>query len=170
MNKPNLLFYSITSDKCIELIKFMKVRGIDKNFKLVCVDNNTSNIVKRIKVIPTMIIPSINKVFTGNDVYLFITTKYAQRPQMPLRKPPPLPQHNTNQHKDNNQPQQQEITTHEIVNKPELVNKPETHAPIVNNNNNNLIGYVEDEMSGLSDKYSYLDIDIQPIHNYGVYN
>ena len=161
MNKPNLLFYSITSDKCIELIKFMKVRGIDKNFKLVCVDNNTSNIVKRIKVIPTMIIPSINKVFTGNDVYLFITTKYAQRPQMPLRKPPPLPQHNTNQHQDNNQPQQQEITTHE------LVNKPETHAPIVNNN---LIGYVEDEMSGLSDKYSYLDIDIQPIHNYGVYN
>ena len=161
MNKPNLLFYSITSDKCIELIKFMKVRGIDKNFKLVCVDNNTSNIVKRIKVIPTMIIPSINKVFTGNDVYLFITTKYA-RPQMPLRKPPPLPQHNTNQHKDNNQPQQQqEITTHE------LVNKPETYAPIVNNN---LIGYVEDEMSGLSDKYSYLDIDIQPIHNYGVYN
>lgn len=162
MNKPNLLFYSITSDKCIELIKFMKVRGIDKNFKLVCVDNNTSNIVKRIKVIPTMIIPSINKVFTGNDVYLFITTKYAQRPQMPLRKPPPLPQHNTNQHQDNNQPQQQEITTHK------LVNKPETHAPIVNNNN--LIGYVEDEMSGLSDKYSYLDIDIQPIHNYGVYN
>ena len=162
MNKPNLLFYSITSDKCIELIKFMKVRGIDKNFKLVCVDNNTSNIVKRIKVIPTMIIPSINKVFTGNDVYLFITTKYA-RPQKPLRKPPPLPQHNTNQYKDNNQPQQQEITTHE------LVNKPETHAPIVNNNNN-LIGYVEDEMSGLSDKYSYLDIDIQPIHNYGVYN
>ena len=161
MNKPNLLFYSITSDKCIELIKFMKVRGIDKNFKLVCVDNNTSNIVKRIKVIPTMIIPSINKVFTGNDVYLFITTKYA-RPQMPLRKPPPLPQHNTNQHQDNNQPQQQqEITTHEIV------NKPETYAPIVNNN---LIGYVEDEMSGLSDKYSYLDIDIQPIHNYGVYN
>lgn len=170
MNKPNLLFYSITSDKCIELIKFMKVRGIDKNFKLVCVDNNTSNIVKRIKVIPTMIIPSINKVFTGNDVYLFITTKYAQRPQMPLRKPPPLPQHITNQHQDNNQPQQQEITTHK------LVNKPETHAPIVNNNsnnnknNNNLIGYVEDEMSGLSDKYSYLDIDIQPIHNYGVYN
>ena len=170
MNKPNLLFYSITSDKCIELIKFMKVRGIDKNFKLVCVDNNTSNIVKRIKVIPTMIIPSINKVFTGNDVYLFITNKYA-RPQMPLRKPPPLPQHITNQHQDNNQPQQQEITTHE------LVNKPETHAPIVNNNNsnniknnNNLIGYVEDEMSGLSDKYSYLDIDIQPIHNYGVYN
>lgn len=161
MNKPNLLFYSITSDKCIELIKFMKVRGIDKNFKLVCVDNNTSNIVKRIKVIPTMIIPSINKVFTGNDVYLFITTKYAQRPQMPLRKPPPLPQHNTKQHQDNNQPQQQEITTHE------LVNKPETYAPIVNNN---LIGYVEDEMSGLSDKYSYLDIDIQPIHNYGVYN
>ncbi len=161
MNKPNLLFYSITSDKCIELIKFMKVRGIDKNFKLVCVDNNTSNIVKRIKVIPTMIIPSINKVFTGNDVYLFITTKYAQRPQMPLRKPPPLPQHNTNQHQDNNQPQQQKITTHE------LVNKPETYAPIVNNN---LIGYVEDEMSGLSDKYSYLDIDIQPIHNYGVYN
>lgn len=162
MNKPNLLFYSITSDKCIELIKFMKVRGIDKNFKLVCVDNNTSNIVKRIKVIPTMIIPSINKVFTGNDVYLFITTKYVQRPQKPLRKPPPLPQHNTNQHQDNNQPQQQqEITTHEIV------NKPETYAPIVNNN---LIGYVEDEMSGLSDKYSYLDIDIQPIHNYGVYN
>lgn len=160
MNKPNLLFYSITSDKCIELIKFMKVRGIDKNFKLVCVDNNTSNIVKRIKVIPTMIIPSINKVFTGNDVYLFITTKYAQRPQKPLRKPPPLPQHNTNQHKDNNQPQQQEITTHEIV------NKLETNAPI----NNNIIGYVEDEMSGLSDKYSYLDIDIQPIHNYGVYN
>ena len=168
MNKPNLLFYSITSDKCIELIKFMKVRGIDKNFKLVCVDNNTSNIVKRIKVIPTMIIPSINKVFTGNDVYLFITNKYVQRPQKPLRKPPPLPQHNTKQHQDNNQPQQQqEITTHEIV------NKPETYAPIVNNNknnNNNLIGYVEDEMSGLSDKYSYLDIDIQPIHNYGVYN
>lgn len=162
MNKPNLLFYSITSDKCIELIKFMKVRGIDKNFKLVCVDNNTSNIVKRIKVIPTMIIPSINKVFTGNDVYLFITNKYVQRPQKPLRKPPPLPQHNTKQHQDNNQPQQQqEITTHEIV------NKPETYAPIVNNN---LIGYVEDEMSGLSDKYSYLDIDIQPIHNYGVYN
>jgi len=37
------------------------------------------------------------------------------------------------------------------------------------NKTNPILGYIEDEMGGLSDKYSYLNINISPIHNYGYY-
>ena len=37
------------------------------------------------------------------------------------------------------------------------------------NKTNPILGYIEDEMGGLSDKYSYLNINISPMHNYGYY-
>ena len=71
VNRPNLLFYSRTNN-CIELLRMMKQYQIDKEFKIINVDNNKSEVIKKIKVIPTMIIPSINKVIIGEDVNDFV--------------------------------------------------------------------------------------------------
>ena len=78
VNRPNLLFYSRTNN-CIELLRMMKQYQIDKEFKIINVDNNKNEVIKKIKVIPTMIIPSINKVIVGEDVNEFVISIIKSR-------------------------------------------------------------------------------------------
>lgn len=167
MDKPNLLFYSNTNKKCIELLKFMKSKNIDKNFKIVCVDNNNSNTVKKITTIPTMIIPSLNKVFTGNEVYLFIVsiTRNEEREKREERED------KREEKRDDNK---RDNETNKTIDKETKVKTKDDNNETIetnntNNSNNEVLGYVIDEMSGLSDKYSYINIDISPIHNYGYF-
>ena len=75
VNRPNLLFYSRTNN-CIELLRMMKQYQLDKEFKIINVDNNKNEVIKKIKVVPTMIIPSINKViiYSKYSKYLLLFT------------------------------------------------------------------------------------------------
>ena len=83
VNRPNLLFYSRTNN-CIELLRMMKQYQIDKEFKIINVDNNKNEVIKKIKVIPTMIIPSINKVIIGEDVNDFVISIIKSRIKEPI--------------------------------------------------------------------------------------
>ena len=183
-SRPNLLFYSRSNDNCIELLRIMKQYQIDKEFKIINVDNNKSEVIKKIKVIPTMIIPSINKVIIGESVNEFVISVINSR----IKELNNANIKAINQNPINQKPLNQYSTkiTDEQHNK--LIDKPILDKSTVNidnkelketlnndlndkqsNKTNPILGYIEDEMGGLSDKYSYLSINISPIHNYGYY-
>ena len=162
VNRPNLLFYSRTNN-CIELLRMMKQYQLDKEFKIINVDNNKNEVIKKIKVIPTMIIPSINKVIIGEDVNDFVISIIKSRIKEPI---------NNTQLTDE---QHNKLIDKPILDKSTLniTNEEVKETNNYNENKNNkitpILGYIEDEMGGLSDKYSYLNINISPMHNYGYY-
>lgn len=171
VNRPNLLFYSKANNECIELLRIMKQYQIDKEFKIINVDNNKSEVIKKIKVIPTMIIPSINKVIIGESVNEFVISVINSRinKQQIINKTQPNQitdeQHNKLIDKPILDKSTVNITNEDI--KENLNN--ELNDNKTNNRTNPILGYIEDEMGGLSDKYSYLNINISPMHNYGYY-
>lgn len=163
VNRPNLLFYSRTNN-CIELLRMMKQYQIDKEFKIINVDNNKSEVIKKIKVIPTMIIPSINKVIIGEDINEFVISIIKSRIKEPINNTPLTDeQHNKLIDKLILDKSTLNITNEEVKEKTNIYNE------IKNNKTTPILGYIEDEMGGLSDKYSYLNINISPMHNYGYY-
>ena len=160
VNRPNLLFYSRTNN-CIELLRMMKQYQIDKEFKIINVDNNKNEVIKKIKVVPTMIIPSINKVIIGEDVNDFVISIIKSRIKEPINNTQLTDeQHNKLIDKPILDKSTLNITNEEIK---------ETNNYESNNKTTPILGYIEDEMGGLSDKYSYLNINISPMHNYGYY-
>ena len=161
VNRPNLLFYSRTNN-CIELLRMMKQYQLDKEFKIINVDNNKNEVIKKIKVIPTMIIPSINKVIIGEDVNDFVISIIKSRIKEPINTQLTDEQHNKLIDKPILDKSTLNITNEEVK---------ETNNYNENKNNKTtpILGYIEDEMGGLSDKYSYLNINISPMHNYGYY-
>lgn len=161
VNRPNLLFYSRTNN-CIELLRMMKQYQIDKEFKIINVDNNKNEVIKKIKVIPTMIIPSINKVIIGEDVNEFVISIIKSRIKESINNTPLTDeQHNKLIDKPILDKSTLNITNEEVKETNNYENKNNKITPI--------LGYIEDEMEGLSDKYSYLNINISPMHNYGYY-
>lgn len=161
VNRPNLLFYSRTNN-CIELLRMMKQYQIDKEFKIINVDNNKNEVIKKIKVIPTMIIPSINKVIVGEDVNEFVISIIKSRIKESVNNTPLTDeQHNKLIDKPILDKSTLNITNEEVKETNNYENKNNKITPI--------LGYIEDEMGGLSDKYSYLNINISPMHNYGYY-
>ena len=161
VNRPNLLFYSRTNN-CIELLRMMKQYQIDKEFKIINVDNNKNEVIKKIKVIPTMIIPSINKVIIGEDVNEFVISIIKSRIKEPINNTQLTDeQHNKLIDKPILDKSTLNITNEEVKETNNYENKNNKITPI--------LGYIEDEMGGLSDKYSYLNINISPMHNYGYY-
>lgn len=161
VNRPNLLFYSRTNN-CIELLRMMKQYQIDKEFKIINVDNNKNEVIKKIKVIPTMIIPSINKVIIGEDVNEFVISIIKSRIKESINNTPLTDeQHNKLIDKPILDKSTLNITNEEVKETNNYENKNNKITPI--------LGYIEDEMGGLSDKYSYLNINISPMHNYGYY-
>lgn len=162
VNRPNLLFYSRTNN-CIELLRMMKQYQIDKEFKIINVDNNKNEVIKKIKVIPTMIIPSINKVIIGEDVNDFVISIIKSRIKEPIN--------NTSlTDEQHNKLIDKPILDKSTIN---ITNEEVKETNNYNENKNNkttpILEYIEDEMGGLSDKYSYLNINISPMHNYGYY-
>lgn len=161
VNRPNLLFYSRTNN-CIELLRMMKQYQIDKEFKIINVDNNKNEVIKKIKIIPTMIIPSINKVIVGEDVNEFVISIIKSRIKESINNTPLTDeQHNKLIDKPILDKSTLNITNEEVKETNNYENKNNKITPI--------LGYIEDEMGGLSDKYSYLNINISPMHNYGYY-
>ena len=160
VNRPNLLFYSRTNN-CIELLRMMKQYQIDKEFKIINVDNNKNEVIKKIKIVPTMIIPSINKVIIGEDVNDFVISIIKSRIKEPINNTQLTDeQHNKLIDKPILDKSTLNITNEEVK---------ETNNYESNNKTTPILGYIEDEMGGLSDKYSYLNINISPMHNYGYY-
>ena len=156
----------------------MKQYQIDKEFKIINVDNNKSEVIKKIKVIPTMIIPSINKVIIGESVNDFVISVINSSIKKLNNANTKAIQKSFNQYSTKiTDEQHNKLIDKPILDKSTVNIDNEELKETLNNELNNkhsnktnpILGYIEDEMGGLSDKYSYLNINISPIHNYGYY-
>lgn len=152
--KPNLLFYTKTIPKNILLLDFLKKNNLDNFAKIICVDNNNVPSVKKITKYPTLIIPSINKIFVENEVYLFFVNLTTNGQQ--------------NESKDKEVNKSIERNDKEI-NQEVKDNQSKSSKQNTQESQYEVLGYIENEMSGLSDKYVFLNTDITPIHNYSLF-
>ncbi len=68
LSQPNLLFYMEGCKTCNVFITGAHQANILKNFKMICIDGQKDKFkAQGLKRVPTIIIPSINKQFDGND-------------------------------------------------------------------------------------------------------
>ena len=66
--QQNLLFYMQDCKTCICFITTAQKINILKNFKMICIDGQKDKFMEQgLKKVPTIIIPSINKQFIGNE-------------------------------------------------------------------------------------------------------
>lgn len=67
-SQTNLLFYMENCKTCNFFINTAHKSNILKNFKMICIDGQVNKFKSQgLKKVPTIIIPSINKQFDGND-------------------------------------------------------------------------------------------------------
>lgn len=198
MNRPNLIFYSLKNKKCANFYNYLINNNLNNKFHLINVDTDKSNASKKISVIPTMIIPSINKIYLGDDVYNFFQkpilkeNKIKQsivKPNNDIKQFIIKPNNNIKQSntkikqneikqsiKSNNENKQSNNEVKQTNNENKQSNiKPNKEVKQNENKKEDkeqkyeVLGYIENEMSGLSDKYFLLNSTVSPIHNYGFY-
>lgn len=140
----NILFYSSTCQMCSSLISILKNENMLQYFKCMCVDDIRvrKSIPSTITRVPTVIIPSLNKVFVANDIFKWLQTLKMARIQ--------------------NSMSSQQIQTHQN-NETLPQGKPTPQNP---DSRSNPIGFVQHEMSGVSDAYAYTTINEVPRHTY----
>lgn len=142
---------------CKSLIQLLRSIDMLKYFKCICIDdkNILSKLPSEISRVPAVIIPSINKCLFGRDIFVWVNSLRNNRAQnFNLNTCQPDPhstscqntnQHQTNQHPTNQQTNDRQYATQKIK------------GPI---------GYVTQEMSGISDTYAYTTADAVPQHTY----
>lgn len=147
---PNLLFYSNQCQMCQSLIRILKNENMVQYFKCICVDIES---VRRalppgINRVPTAIIPSMNKKLVADEIFQWLQSLKMSRLQHSNVQPTIMQQrmqHTQQNNCNGNQPVQQQIQ------------RPGQAGPI---------GFVSQEMSGLSDTYAYTTVDEVPRHSY----
>ena len=177
MDRPNLIFYSLKNKKCNNFYHYLINNHLNNKFQLINVDTDKSNASKKINQIPTMIIPSINKVYFGDDVYNFfqqIPNKSSQPINQPIQSNQPIKQSQQKPIQSNQPIKQLQQKPNQPIKQQQ---KPIQSTKQLNQNkekkeekDNEVLGYIEYEMNGLSDKYYLINSTISPIHNYGIYN
>ena len=66
--QPNILFYLENCKTCNVFINLAQKTNVLKHFKMICIDGQKEKFVSQgLKKVPTIIIPSINKQFEGNE-------------------------------------------------------------------------------------------------------
>tara|TARA_Y100000780_G_scaffold153585_1_gene138341 strand:- start:8940 stop:9641 length:702 start_codon:yes stop_codon:yes gene_type:complete len=139
MNNPNfnILIYSTRCPTSHQLVMLLKKYNLIKNFELRCIDNMKGEEVNNlqhqgISIVPTMIIPSQNRIFSGKDTFEWIKSIrfFNQKKEDEIRKM---------------QGNQSNIVKNNV-----FQNKKKQDSRFE---------YVKEEMSGVSDDYAYLNYD-----------
>lgn len=148
---PNLLFYSNQCQMCQSLLKILKNENMIQYFKCICVDIESVRraLPQDINIVPTAIIPSINKKLVADKIFHWLQSVKMARQQHSNIQPTAIQQRiqRTQQNNYNgNQPPPQQIQQ-----------RPNQTGPI---------GFVSQEMTGLSDTYAYTTVDEVPRHSY----
>jgi len=142
-NKRNLLFYKSNCKLSQVVIQLLNSEGLLNSIDCLDVDK-LKKIPSQIKQVPTLILPNLNKILIGKEILLFIQDIKQSKKQ--------VKQEQFNQ-----------------LNKP--IEKEEINNQINQQNNQKpkekkILGYIQNEMDGFSDKYAYKDINEAPQHNF----
>lgn len=146
-NKQNILFFSEQCNMCKSLIQLLKSINMLQYFKCICIDdkNVLNRLPKEITSVPATIIPSINKCLFGRDIFVWINSlRNAHSQNFNLSNTPLDVRINPTQN-----------------NIQQCTQTGQQKGPI---------GYVTQEMSGISDTYAYTSVDAIPQHTYVQYN
>lgn len=75
----NILFYSNYCEHCKELLIKINNFKLKEDIQLNCVDTNRKNLPAFIKSVPTLVVPSENKVIVGDDVFKWVNTEVSKK-------------------------------------------------------------------------------------------
>ena len=188
MSQQNILFYMESCKTCSVFINVAHRSNMLKYFKMVCIDGKIDVFkTKGLKIVPTIIIPSINKQFEGSECLKWLEDMIKNNNNNNINNinnmnnihiPDIGIVPNSSNHLNNNF---KVPTSSNLVKRNNL---SITEPPIINNNNlrkninnintintntttnnisvkpiNQLFGFLQTEMSGFSDGYAYVNID-----------
>lgn len=176
MNK-NIFFYRDGDKLCNQVYFIMKSNGFLNYFN--CINVETTKINIRLQSIPALLIQKLNSILYGNDIFNFLNNiiqnnqKQAQmQQQVNMHKMvqtsqqngnyPVINQGNNQQYQQQNYQQSQQTQTIQQTIQQQNMNKT------INNQSSKIIGYVESEMNGISDSYTFSspDINIMTQHSF----
>lgn len=185
MNNKNIFFYRDGDKLCNQVYFIMKNNGFLTYFN--CINIDTTKINIRLQSIPALLIQKLNTILYGNDIFNFLNNiiqnnqkQIQMQQQVNMHKIVQTNQQNNNlqngiinqsnnQHQQNNiqqiqqqnYQQQQTPSIHQTIQQQNMNNS-------VNNQQSKIIGYVESEMNGISDSYTFSspDINIMTQHSF----
>ena len=77
----SVLFYSNKCQSCVDLLIILKNENLLNHFKLVCVDDKLDKLPQTM-IVPTMIIPNINKPLAGQETFEWVNrVKFLRQQQ-----------------------------------------------------------------------------------------
>ena len=139
-NKRNLLFYKSNCKLSQVVIQLLNSEGLLNSIDCLDVDK-LKKIPSQIKQVPTLILPNLNKILIGKEILIFIQNIKQSKNQI---KQEQFNQLNNSIEKENiNNQQNNQISKEKKI-----------------------LGYIQNEMDGFSDKYAYKDINEAPQHNF----
>lgn len=139
-NKRNLLFYKSDCKLSQVVIQLLNSEGLLNSIDCLDVDK-LKKIPSQIKQVPTLILPNLNKILIGKEILIFIQNIKQSKNQI---KQEQFNQLNNSIEKENiNNQQNNQISKEKKI-----------------------LGYIQNEMDGFSDKYAYKDINEAPQHNF----
>ena len=153
----NIIFYSKICNVCAQLLKILHNENMLGIFKLICVDDKIDTLPKSIKVVPTMIVSSINKPLEGKEIFEWINSRKFVKSQK-----------NKNIENDDILGRSSLCGSAEGASTVQITEKLLLQDPkiIHSKPNNNTLGYTSQEMSGFSDNFAYTKIDIPQPHTF----
>jgi len=168
----NVLFYSNKCKTCNLFMTMCQQNNLLKYFKLIMIDDNIEKFKSQgLKIVPTIIVKGINKPIEGKEVFNWLDSIIKLKNNSPINQSndvylPETGINNTNQF---------QVPNTNVVkrDKLQILEPPiKKNINIQNNTSNNtsnntpsvkplnqLFGFLQDELSGISDDYAYLLTD-----------
>jgi hypothetical protein len=185
---PNVLFFSKKCKTCNIFMSLCQQNKLLKFFKLIDVDDKIKQLTEQgLKLVPTIIVKGLNKPIEGKNVFNWLDSILALNNNKnfdlnnepiihnPIKQPNVInPNNGSGSTNSNNNVVKRTIITPPIINnqnQSQNNNNVRPSVKIVNGveiNNNNpcvkkeLLSFTQDEMTGFSDTFAYLQTD-QPL-------
>src|SRR5580692_5310725 len=134
MSAYNILFYSLKSQPCIDLITLLKNSNLLRHFRMFCIDESSNKMPSYIKFVPTLIINNIPKPLEGPEAFNWVNMARQWTTQNTMNM-----QALTNPAYQMNMVRMQQMQ----------INTQNNQLP-----KSNLLGFVNTEMNSFSDRFT----------------
>ena len=163
----NVLFYSKTCKTCNLFMTMCQQNNLLKYFKLIMIDDNIEKFKSQgLKIVPTIIVKGITKSIEGKEVFNWLDSIIKLKNNSPINQQSDiyLPETGINNTNTNQfQMPNTNVVKRDKLNILEPPIKKSTSVPNIVQDNaptvkpiNQLFGFLQDELSGISDEYAYL--------------
>lgn len=177
-SQNNLFFYRDKDPVSIQIYTLLKSNNLLNYFKLIDVDK--TRVPANIQRVPALLVPQIKKILYDNEIFNFIQTITINKRSTMNQQNNYIEDYqnnriiNMNKYKQTiqqNQNIQNVNNTNNSIDKSNIQQFVQSSVQTnynQNTNQKNILGFIEGEMSGFSDNYTFSDsnINIAPQHNF----